>query len=119
MTKAFKEEFGPAVVAKGPASIVLDNCKKKKKIPQKHKLLYSQQIQAKYALTHKSNRGGSLLNPNNAHRNAARISRVGADTKQLKIAFAMELAPDGELRESNIEANKMLLEQNPMVSWRP
>jgi len=67
----------------------------------------------KYFLTHKSNRGGLMLSPRNAHRNAARIRRVGADLKQLTNAVAMELAPSGTLsREAQVEANMDLIRRS-------
>jgi hypothetical protein len=70
------------------------------------------QVLPKFFLTHSSNRGGLLLSPYNAHRNAARIDRGGADIKQLTNAIAMELAPHGRKRDSEIKANLDLIKRS-------
>ena len=69
------------------------------------------QVSPKFFLTHMYNRGGLLLSPYNAHRNAARINRCGADIQQLINAIAMELAPTGKPRDAQIKANEALVKR--------
>jgi hypothetical protein len=84
------------------------------KILERHKLVYKlETVLPKYFLTHKYNRGGLMLSPHNAHRNAQRlfISRA-ADKKQLINAVCFELPPDGPARESHLAANAQLIDRS-------
>ena len=79
---------------------------------RKWNFTYLLQLEPKYVLTHPVNRGGLMLSPYNAHRNAATIHRVGADRKQLLNAVAMEMAPDGtEARKKQLAANESLIKR--------
>jgi len=52
------------------------------------------------------------LSPHNCHRNAAKIAKVGPDLKELRNAVAMELAPQGQLREEHISFNNKLISRS-------
>ena len=79
---------------------------------KEHNLLYTvANIHPKFFLTHSANRGGLLLSPHNVHRNAARIRKCGADTKQLTNALAIELAASGTVREQHVDQNDMLIKR--------
>ena len=77
---------------------------------REYKIAYKlEAVKPKLFMVHKGNRGGLGLSPYNAHRNAATIFSVGANKKKLDAAFAMELAPSGTQRESNIRFNEILV----------
>ena len=79
---------------------------------KEHNLLYTvANIHPKFFLTHSANRGGLLLSPHNVHRNAARIRKCGADTKQLTNALAIEVAASGMVREQHVAQNDMLIKR--------
>jgi hypothetical protein len=105
---SFKTEFAKILEQKNiEANVILQQalaCLKK------HNLLYKLEIECKYFLVHKSNRGGLMLSPFNVHRNAAKIKRAGADMKELRNAVCIELAPCGKLREEQLKANERLVE---------
>ena len=85
---------------------------------KEHKLLYTiKELECKFLLTHKENRGGLMLSPHNAHRNAAKIHMCGADMKQLTNAVCIEIAPAGHARAQQIAANEKLI-QRPSACWR-
>ena len=50
-----------------------------------------------------------MLSPHNAHRNGAVIHKGGADKKQLVNAVCVELAPSGEARTEELDANRKLI----------
>ena len=50
-------------------------------------------------LPHPKNRGGLVLNGNNAHRNGSKIRRVGANVVELHGAVSMEMSPDPAKRQ--------------------
>jgi hypothetical protein len=83
---------------------------------EEHKLSYVlKKVHCRFFLTHKANRGGLLLSPYNAHRNAAKIDAGGGDRKQLTNAICMELAPCGSLRAEHLEANQQLIERAKLL----
>ena len=80
---------------------------------REHNLVYTvEKVNPKYFLTHYSNRGGLLLSPHNVHRNAGRIHKCGADTKQLNNAVCIELAANGKVREEHLKKNDMLIKRS-------
>ena len=109
ITAEFKKEFEADLKLKKPANEVLQACMK---TLFEHNLCYQSVIEPKYFLVHKHNRGGLMLSPHNVHRNAANIARVGADLKQLTNAVCIELSSDGPQRETNIAANRRLIEKS-------
>ena len=58
---------------------------------------------------HPKNRAGLMLSPHNAHRNGDRIRRVGADLKQLTNAYCIEMQPEGEARNEQVDVNQRLI----------
>ena len=79
---------------------------------REHQLIYTvDKAHPKLFLTHGANRGGLLLSPHNVHRNAGRIHKCGADTKQLNNAFCIELAASGKTREAHFAKNEMLIKR--------
>ena len=109
MTPAFTKEFGDELKKHGIppnqhfASLV--------DILQKHKMCYKAQLNPALFLTHVKNRGGLLLSPHNAHKNAASIKAAGADLSALTNAWCFELAHDGETRRVTFEKNERLIKR--------
>ena len=109
ITPAFKQEFGETLQnkAKLKANELFQACMLQLR---KQQLVYtSSSIEPKFMLTHKSNRGGLMLSPHNAHRNAAKIHNCGADLTQLSNAVCFELAPSGPMLDEQISANETLI----------
>ena len=105
----FDAEFKSALSARGvPDGEIYSNCIK---VLTKHKLVYKlENVHPRFFLTHRFNRGGLMLSPHNAHRNATRLYlSKAADKKQLVNAVCFELPPIGETREMHIEANLKLV----------
>ena len=80
---------------------------------KKHKLLVIvPKVHPKYLLTHKENRNRLMLNALQVHHKGAVICSIGADREQLSTAVAVELAPSGPTRISNLSANASLIEKS-------
>ena len=110
LTDAFREDFAKALTADVPPNEKLEKCID---ILFKHNLAYVlEKAFPGLFLTHKENRGKLMLSPYNAHGNAVRIKRAGANLKALINAIAIELAPIGKLREENIQANALLIKRS-------
>ena len=111
MTSAFKAEFQAALAAKVPEGEIYGNCIK---ILFDHKLAYElADINPRFFLTHKENRGGLMLSPHNAHRNATRLFlSKAADKKYLVNAVCFELPASGPLREEHVAKNKQLISRS-------
>ena len=76
MTPQFKREFRETLAIKGLAPN--DHLKLLLACLREHKLIYEVNvINVKDFLTHLNNRGGLLLSPHNAHRNAVKIQAGG------------------------------------------
>ena len=108
ITPEFRDEFSKLLELKDKSANeqlqLLVGCLKA------HKMIYMvENIEPKFFMTHKANRGGLLLSPHNVHRNGARIAKVGADFKQLTNALCMELSELGPLRDEHIAANATLI----------
>ena len=105
---AFDVEFRAALSARGPEGEVYGNCLK---ILEKYKLAYKlDAVKPKFFLTHKFNRGGLMLSPHTAHRNATRLFlSKAADKKQLVNAVCFELPLSGATRASHLQANEQLI----------
>ena len=81
-------------------------------IPKKHKLLkHAQQVPPTLSLVHKEHRNRMMLNHWNVHKKGAGIYGIGADLKQLSVAICAELAPHGQTREDQLQANQNLLKK--------
>ena len=76
-----------------------------------HKMCYSSSgpLNPKLFLTHSKNRGGLLLSPHNAHKNAANIAAAGADIEALTSAWCVELGMDGPKRQEIVCKNEKLM----------
>ena len=109
---AFDQEFTAALAARGaPEGEVYGNCMK---ILEKYKLCYHlENVNPRFFLTHRHNRGGLMLSPHNAHRNATRLFlSKAADKKQLVNAVCFELPPSGETRAMHLDANEKLISRS-------
>ena len=109
---AFDQEFAKALSARGvPEGEIYGNCIK---ILDKYKLAYKlQTVHPRFFLTHMANRGGLMLSPHNAHRNATRLYlSKAADKKQLVNAVCFELAASGKTRELHLQANERLISRS-------
>ena len=81
-------------------------------ILERHKLLgHVLQAPAKKFLVHKENRNRLMLNYLNVHKKGAGIYNIGADLKQLSVAICAELAPHGQTREDQLQANHTMLKK--------
>jgi hypothetical protein len=79
----------------------------------KHSLMYTvSRVKCKYFIPHRNNRGGLLLSPFNAHRNAKRIHKVGADLAQITNAYATELPSAGQHRDAQLTASRNLISRS-------
>jgi len=110
MTEAFTSEFGEILDRKyaKPNEHFQDlvTCLKK------HLMCYrSPKLHPSLFLTHLKNRGGLLLSPHNAHKNAANMYAAAADLEALSNAWAIELPSEGKLREIIIQKNQRLIEK--------
>ena len=110
MTAAFRKAFKENLAVKGlPPN---DHLKLLLACLWEHKLIYHVEIiDCKLFLTHKNNRGGLLLSPHNAHRNAAKIHVAGANISNLANALCVELASHGPMRDEHIQKNMALIER--------
>lgn len=111
MTTLFIEEFSSELKKQGMppnkhfAALVT--------ILKKHKMCYSaKSLNPRLFLTHVKNRGGLLLSPHNAHKNAASIKAAGADIEALTNAWCFELAHDGDIRQETISKNDRLINRS-------
>lgn len=111
MTTLFIEEFSSELKKQGTppnqhfAELV--------KIMKKHKMCYNvKSLNPKLFLTHVKNRGGLLLSPHNAHKNAASIKAAGADIEALTNAWCFELAHDGDIRQETVSKNDRLVKSS-------
>ena len=109
MTEAFKKEFGACLAKKGlpPNEHFSASCATLKK----HNMFYKLKAHPRQFLTHGSNRGGLLISPHNAHKNAADIKKAGADLEMLTNSWCTELPVDGPIRELYISKNAALIER--------
>ena len=109
ITPEFRRQFSRILAAKGYGKG--EHFKELLGCISEHNLSYTlDEVPCKYFLTHKANRGGLMLSPFNAHSNAGGVSDHGADRKELKNAFATELAPSGHpQRDEQIAANHKLI----------
>ena len=82
------------------------------KLLEKFKISYEIEAHPKNFFVHPKNRASLGLSWHNSHRNGAKIFSVGADTKQLTNAFAVEMQPDGELRERQVAFNMSLIQRS-------
>ena len=104
---AFSPEFDTAFLALLNDKFLevndaFDECMK---LLWENKLAYKlEKVHCKYFLPHKKKRGGLLLSPYNAHRNAAKIRRVGAKRSAITNAFAMEMPVDAAARDEHLNA---------------
>ena len=110
---SFDKEFKAALAARGANTEgeIYSNCMK---VLEKFKLVYKlESVHPRFFLTHKYNRGGLMLSPHNAHRNAEKLylSRA-ADKTQLINAVCFELPPSGATRDMHVEANKKLIDRS-------
>ena len=109
MTRAFKDEFRANLARNGrPPNQHFEDLVK---ILKKHHMCYLITAHPSDFLTHKKNRGGLLLSPHNAHKNAAGIKATGADLTALSNSWATELPVDGQLREEQLAKNLQLIER--------
>jgi len=107
MTPQFMQEFGDCLKQKGlPPN---KNFAELVDMLHQHKMCYkASPLNPKVFLTHSKNRGGLLLSPHNAHKNAASIAAAGADIDALTNAWCIELPMDGPKRNEIIEKTKRL-----------
>ena len=106
MTPEFKAEFSGILGGSAPANEMLRDANA---CLVKHKHAYNEtKIKCKFIIPHQKNRGGLILSPFNAHRNAGKIFKVGADIKHIMNAVCMELPSDGPFRASHLDAYEAL-----------
>jgi hypothetical protein len=108
MTQEFKSEFVACLAKKGTPPN--EHFSELVAILKKHKLCYkTETLHPRLFLTHIKNRGGLLLSPHNAHKNAANIKVAGADLEALTNSWAIELPVDGPLRQELLTKNEALI----------
>jgi hypothetical protein len=108
MTQEFKSEFVACLAKKGTPPN--EHFRELVAILKKHKLCYkTETLHPRLFLTHIKNRGGLLLSPHNAHKNAANIKVAGADLEALTNSWAIELPVDGPLRQELLTKNEALI----------
>ena len=111
LTKEFKKKF-EAILALENKVPVNEIFMQGMSCLAEHSLMYEQVITCDKLLPHKENRGGLMLSPQNAHKNAMHIIGVGADRTFLSNAVCIELAPDGPQRTANLEKNRLLIQKS-------
>jgi hypothetical protein len=110
MSDAFKSEFAAGLARKSlpPNEHFMLMCE----MLRKHKMCYKLLAHPRLFMTHYKNRGGLLLSPHNAHKNAAQIKRAGADLELLTNSWCTELPDSGKLRETHIQKNSALIQRS-------
>ena len=74
-SKEFKAEFEASLSARGAPNEVFQGCMA---CISKHGHAYTlHEVHSRFFIPHRQNRGGLILSPHNAHRNAEVIYRVG------------------------------------------
>ena len=68
---------------------------------------------------HPKNRSGLGLSPHQAHRSGARIFRIGADKAALINAYAIEMQPDGPLRQAAEDFNIRVINKSKGMLPQP
>ena len=104
----FKIEFGACLVKQNTPPN--EQFSELVAIMKTHKMCYKvDTLHPRLFLTHVKNRGGLLLSPHSAHKNAANIKVAGADLDALTNSWAIELPVNGPLREETKAKNEALI----------
>ena len=111
LTAEFKKEFAKILDTNGLAP--KEHFEQLGDCLEAHKMMYMMgPTHCNFFMTHSANRGGLLLSPHNAHKNAADIHQSGAQLDALSNAWCTELPHTGSRLAEHLQKNRSLIERS-------